>query len=439
MPLSSSKIETVLIGLILFYPALVFTLPVQVFETVQFPWWANRIEIGNVLLHEILFLIWFLVFGFRYVIQRLLNGGVPTRQSAVILILLAVWCGVISLQAPLPFQDIARSLRLVLMALMMMAITRWSRNAGLYCLIALLLGFACGTIINIVISFENPFIVYGTMRLSGQNTPGVGMAVAVHLCAWYFLKAPARPHQLLAITLSLLFLFGAGISYSRTAWIISALGIFVWVYLLILGNSKGHLGVRKRSKSPKFWAPPVIVLLVLLALSPTGRYYLEWVNTLLFQKDWLESTSNTYRIGYVFGVAEIILQYPLGVGYSGFFDAMTNTKVYGSGTTSIETGLNANPHSGFLYYLSAGGIPAGILTFILFCTLLKCLRTGLVHAFGRQGYILFLAMAMSFLLIGITVPYMFNSIILIAPTAIVAGWSWHLRDLQMTQKDRIEV
>jgi hypothetical protein len=46
--------------------------------------------------------------------------------------------------------------------------------------------------------------------------------------------------------------------------------------------------------------------------------------------------------------------------------------------------------------------------------------------------VLFLLVAFPFLVIGLTVPYLFNSIILIAPAAIAAGWGWSRRAGQAT-------
>jgi hypothetical protein len=151
------------------------------------------------------------------------------------------------------------------------------------------------------------------------------------------------------------------------------------------------------------------------------------------QKFASENEGDTYRWAYVTGTAEIVARNPFGVGYSGFFDAMTATDTYRSGMAAEEESvLDANPHATFLWYTSSGGIPGCLMALMLFVMLLNSMRLGLVHAIGRPGLVLFLLVAFPFLVIGLTVPYLFNSIILIAPAAIAAGWGWSRRAGQAT-------
>jgi hypothetical protein len=58
----------------------------------------------------------------------------------------------------------------------------------------------------------------------------------------------------------------------------------------------------------------------------------------------------------------------------------------------------------------------------VFVMLLNSMQFGLVSALGRAGMAFFFLAAPAFLLIGLTVPYLVNSIILIVPVAIAAGW-----------------
>ena len=72
------------------------------------------------------------------------------------------------------------------------------------------------------------------------------------------------------------------------------------------------------------------------------------------------------------------------------------------------------------------------MAFAVFVMLLNSMRFGLVSAMGRPGFVLFALEALPFLVIGLTVPHLFNSIILIVPAAIAAGWGWSRRVEQAT-------
>ena len=423
-----SVFERTLAAFILFYGAVVFCLPVSFSEEISYPWWATKISFENILLHEYIIFVWIGLYGFRFVLRRLLNGGIPTRQAAIFLIALAIWCGLVSLSSPLPLQDLGRSFRLLLMAALMIAVVRWIRQTGDFPLFMLLLGFFTGTVINLVFSFQNPLIVNETMRLSGQNTPGVAMGIAIHLAAWLFFRSNNRMIQFFTIATTLVFAFGCGISYSRIGWFAGALGLMAWAYILILARPSGRIERARMKRSRRVWVPLLSLALVMTFSSPVAQENLAWIQSLLQQKfDEQDSSSYEHRTAYFIGVAEIIVDRPLGVGYSGFYDAMMATEIYRSGRANEETSLEANPHSGFLYYTSAGGIIGTVLAVALFVFLLHSMRLGLVSAFGPPGGILFALVAASFLLIGLTVPYMFNSIIMIVPTAIAAGWGWSRR------------
>jgi hypothetical protein len=130
----------------------------------------------------------------------------------------------------------------------------------------------------------------------------------------------------------------------------------------------------------------------------------------------------------VLGTLEILAHSPWGVGYSGFFDAMTNTEIYQSGVASPEVGYEANPHASFLWFATAGGVPGFFMGVVIFLLLLHSMRLGICSAIGRPGLTLFCLIALPYLVIGMTVPYLLNSIILIVPAAIAGGWGLAHRD-----------
>lgn len=137
------------------------------------------------------------------------------------------------------------------------------------------------------------------------------------------------------------------------------------------------------------------------------------------------SDSNMQRASYFIGTVEIIAKHPFGVGYSGFYDAMTATDVYRSDKAAQEASpAEANPHATFLWYTTTGGVIGGMLAVILFLLLLRSMRIGLIRSFERSGRILFYLIVGPMFLIGMTVPYLYNSTIFIVPVAIAAGWGW---------------
>ena len=413
----------------LFYSAMAFCLPVPFSEAValEYPWWAIRIDIGKIVLHELIFMAWVALFGLRFVSRALLNRGIPTRQAGRWLIALAIWCGLISLTAPLPLQDLGRTFRLFLNVALMFAVVRWTMKWGTFPLVAFVLGFLVGTIINLVISFQYPLIVNGAMRLSGQNTPGVAMGIAIHLTAWLFIRTKHRKMKTLAVITAIVCAFGCGLSYSRIGWFSGAFGFMVWIYILIVARPRKMMDRLHLKKARCVWVPLLALGMVALLASPPGQENLRRIQTLVVQKLFSEdrdTTGDGYRVAYLVGVGEILSKKPWGVGYSGFFDAMANTEIYRSGKATREVDYEANPHSALLYYTSAGGIPGAIISFAVFIMLLNSMRCGLRSAMDRPGMILFTFAVPPFFLIGLTLPYLFNSTILIVPVAIAAGWGW---------------
>lgn len=427
--------ERLLAAFILFYGGVVFCLPVPFSEKIAtlYPWWAKRIVLGNIQLHELLFLGWIALYGRRFVLRPLLNGGIPTRQAAIWLIVLALWCGLISLASPLPWLDLGRTLRLLLNAALLFAAVRWARQIGNFPLGMLVLGFLIGIIINLLISFQYPLIVYDTMRLSGQNTPGVAMGIAIHLSAWLFFRTRLRTLQVFSVFSALVFAFGCAISYSRIGWFAGGLGLVAWTYILIIARPREQ-PAQRRLKKMRLVLVPLLVFALLTFLSlPLGQKNLQWIPNLVQQKFSVQGDSTAARWAYVVGTAEILSQHPLGVGYSGFFNAMTATDTYRSGEAAEEESpVDANPHATFLWYATAGGIPGGLMAFAVFVMLLNSMRFGLISAMGRPGLVLFVFAALPFLLVGLTVPYLLSSVILIVPAAIAAGWGWAWRVEQAT-------
>jgi hypothetical protein len=421
--------ERAIVAFALFYAGVVFCLPVPVSEDVVLPWWASSLSIGRIQLHEAVFLVWVLFYGFDFLLKALLNRGIPGRQAALWLVALALWCGVVSLGAPLISQDLGRTLRLLVNAALLVSCVRWARQMGNLPLLALVGGFFAGTVVNLIVTFQNPFIVNDVMRLSGQNTPGVAMGVGIQLCAWLFFRARNGTTRTLALMAAAVFAFGCGLSYSRVGWFAGALGLAAWAYLLFGARARDLAERIRLRKARRVWIPLLLIGSGLVLSHPLIQEAIYGVRTLVVQKfnEDQSEQSNNIRLAYAVGVAEILAEHPIGVGYSGFFDAMTSTAVYESGRAAQEVDYTANPHSTFLYYASAGSLPGAVMIIGVFLFLLHSMRCGLVFAMGRPGNVFFALAAPSYLAIGVAVPYLVNSIILIVPAAIAAGWGWRRR------------
>ena len=398
-------------------------LPVPLNDSIVYPWWAKRIAFGNIIFFEILFIVWVAVFGYRYIERNIFNGAGIIRTSARLIVALAVWCGTVSVMSPLPLLDAGRSFRLLLVASLLLATVRWAKQMGAYTLTVLVLGIFAGTTVNLLMTFQYPNIVHGLFRLSGQNTPGVVAAVNIHLAAWLFFSSSRRTLQITCIIITLVCCFASSISFSRVGWIVSSLGLVAWAYVLFFPKKTENLQRRDFRNSPRTWIIMTVATLLgsTLMFSSELDMLISWIGALLMEKKWFSGQSNDFRIAYFIGTAEIVFRYPLGVGYSGFLEAMQDTKIYQSGIAARESGYDANPHSSILYYISAGGIPAAFIVIALFISLLNALRLGLEGVFKEGGRLFFALIALSYFVIGLTVPYIFNSIILVIPVGIAVG------------------
>lgn len=422
-----SVFERVLIASILLYAAMVLCLPVPPNDQVAefYPWWAKRVDIGKILLHELLFIAWVVFYGSGYMLNAIIEKNIPTRQAAFWLAALALWCGIISLSAPIPGQDIGRTFRLLLNVALLMAVVRWSRQLNCFPALMLLLGFLIGTVINLLMSFQYPLLISGIMRLHGQNTPGVAMGLAIHLGAWVFYRANHMRTQIFVLLATVILTLTCAVSFSRIGWFTGGLGLLTWFYVIYLSRPTCPIQ-RNRLRSVRWLLTPILLSGILIA--PTTQYVqtgVQWLAGLIEQKASNKGESNNQRLAYLYGTIEILSKHPFGVGYSGFYDAMTSTKTYRSPDAPVESSASeANPHATFLWYASAGGVPGLIMAVMVFIMLLNSMKVGLNTAMGRDGYVLFLFVAPTFLLMGLTVPYLLNSIVLIVPVAIAAGWGW---------------
>lgn len=414
---------------ILFFAASTLCLPVPPTEEIAtlYPWWARRFDFGNVLLYEVLFICWMLLYGIRHLFGGMISKA-PARIPALILFMLAVWCGVVSLSAPLPWQDFGRTLRLMLNAILILAVVRWGRWYGTMPLAVIVMGFLVGTLVNLAMSFQYPLIIEDVMRLSGQNTPGVAIGIAIHLAAWWFYLTDKLRAKLLLIGAYMVFAFACAISFSRIGWFAGATGSLAWCYV-IYSPAYRCASRQRRAKRLRTWVSLVFAaMFVLLPTTNIGQSGADWMTSLVIQKTSYEGAGDKERLGYLVSTIEIIADHPFGVGYSGFYNSVIKTDAYRwPDAAEFDDPEEANPHSTFLWYASAGGIPGLMLVISVFACLLGRLHSGLRAVFGNRGFVLFSLISPAYLVMGLTVPYLFSNIILIFPAAYVLGLGLALR------------
>jgi O-antigen ligase len=400
-------------------------------EFVDVPWWAAKHKIGGRFqIHELIFAGYLVLGGYqvvRYAAQQTSSTALPIALSMAAL---AGWCAITSLLGPHPAEDIGRSARLLLMAALLLTVTFWASRDTLFILRVFLLGLAASSVANLVLTFMNPVIlVAGALpRLLGQNAPGPPMGIALSLAAWLILISRNRWDAGLAVVTALICAAGVIISYSKTGMLAAAFGglSIVLVTLKVSPSNRGRLLV-------VLLAGAVGGIAVYMG-GESGRVARAGISVMFGEKVASarpgESQSMNERMSYFVGVAEIVAKRPLGVGYSGFRDAMMATGAYASGLAADEGSIPAsesNPHSLFLYYTSAGGVPGAALTLITFALLCAIMVRGL-GVFGVSGAVVGLLTAGAYMMLAISIQTLFNQGIMLIPAAIAAGLHLHFTE-----------
>jgi hypothetical protein len=398
-------------------------------DLVQVPWWAAKGKFGpNLLVYEAIFAVYLVVGGARVIWREARAAGYATLPASVCLVLLAGWCAMASLLSPFPLHDVGRSARLVFLALLLLGVSHWAAGNPLLVLRSFLLGLIGSSVVNLILTFLNPVIlVAGSVpRLLGQNSPGPPMGIAISLAAWLILLSRARRDTIIAVAAAIICGAGVMISYSKTGMLAAGMGF------LSIAVVSGRVAASKRGRL-------LVGLLFVLVLggakylgSEEGRRLWTGVSAMLLEKVESaspESHSVQERWSYVWGVSEIVVTHPIGVGYSGFHAAMMQTESYRSGWAADETSIpeeDSNPHSLFLYYASAGGLVGAALAIAVFVFLCLALFRG-VGLYGLSGSLLALFSTIAFFVLAISVGYLFNSCVMLIPAAVSAGIQAYVR------------
>lgn len=349
----------------------------------------------------------------------------PAGIAALLICALAGYCALPGLIGPAPFRDLLESCKLVLGAILLVALAGCSADTARNALRWMVIGMAAGTLANLRETFESDSLRIGSLpMLLGQNGPGTAMGVCVCLAAWLAISGVAVRDALISAGGSLPALGGAAISYSKIGMSCALLG---------LAGLVTAVAARRRGK-PRLALRTLTVTIVLAAAAgaatPTGSQVMGSLGEFLrlktasvymasIEEGGAQSSSASARIGYAMGTLEIVESHPLGVGYSGFGAAIRETTTYHLGRSPEESDdpgalANANPHATPLYYASAGGIAGLLLCLGAFGALLRCIVVGL-GTFGSAGKVIALGSCLAYVIVFASVPTLLRTKLLIGP------------------------
>jgi O-antigen ligase len=320
--------------------------------------------------------------------------------------------------------DLGQAVHLFLFAAYTLLAVVWTRRGGdTFVLRSFLLGALIGGVVNLYFSIRYPKLIIGLLPvLRQQNGVGGLLAVAVLLGAWLVMIRKTRADMAVGIAISVIGVLAAAMSYSKIAMSITALGFVAWS--IVIGQSLGRRHMR-------LVAATGLLMLgaggVYAARSPVAIAYVESVGTSLYAKFVGIDLENPYSVGerymYFWAVSEIMTAHPLtGVSYGGFYDAIIRTSAYRSGRMieeDPEAGQQgiSNPHSSFLYYASANGVPGLLVCAGIYLVFLAHLLRSVRHR-GMAGYVFWACCAITYFIYGMTLPTLFSTPVLYLPAAV---------------------
>jgi hypothetical protein len=410
-----TKVEKSWAAAILFMNGWFFALPVA--ES-GLPIWLTAVQlVHGVFLHEVLFLgylVFFLVTRGAY----LPSFGYSVRRVAFLIAGLGA-LGVLSALANFrPVKEFIGAGRYFLLAIYFLASIYWAKKYGpTFVLRNLLLGIVGSGAMTLLFTFTSGRPLLGGLpMLMGQNGPGGYMGIGVVLGAWLMMERKTLLDATIAVAACVIGVFGASISFSKLAMLMAGSGVIGWAFVIFRNLNLRH---SRRWSAVMLAALTVIVWMNREAVDR----YLEGVNRFIELKFvHLDYNSVGQRSQYFSITNEILWNHPLlGVSYGGFYDAASATKAYQSlrsAKEDPEAGARGetNPHSSFLYYASANGLPGLAVAIFFFFTALRIFGRALSRR-GIAGIVLWGCLAFGYLIFGLTLPTLFNTSILYLPIA----------------------
>lgn len=415
-----SSVDRILAAAILFVNGWMLTLPVMESP----PWWATPVQIVHgVFAHEVLFAGYLLFILCMY--PRYFGGTSAAAWRYAALIALLGGCGILSGVVNVrPLREVGSAGRYFVLALYFLCACRWAaRYRPAFVLRNLLAGCAAAGAVNLYFTFTtSPYKLGGLPMLLGQNGPGGHFGIGVILAAWLMLVRQRKADPRIAVSMLAIGVFGASISFSKLAMLMAAAGLVAWVF--VVGR---NFGLRRSRR----WAAGAVLLLiaaVIIRRDVAAQYVMGVQKFIEIKFIHLNERSVGERSQYFVITAEILASHPFfGVGYGGFYDAALRTRAYWDYDAAFEdpeAGARGetNPHSSFLYYASANGLPGLLVVMALFVTALASFWFALGRA-GTAARVLFCCLCAGYLVFAGTLPTLFNTSVLYLPAAVAVTMS----------------
>lgn len=394
-----STARDIFLEISVFVAGLNFALPVVGLYTI--PWYFHQILLfERIPLNEIIIITSVLLFGIKIQNKKII---------ILILALAAVNISVTLISLGLHFQDLARSLRLIVNSITILIIMNYRRKNIIWILKLFVIGMTIGALINMYYAYS-----YGIIGIIGQNGPGPAMAIGSILCLIILKYDGNKNNIFIWIFIGLILSMGSIISFSK-AGLFGGLCSLIMIFFSVI-----------KIRDYKF-LKITFIFIVLIFTIPDNFYkdkVMYVINEKIASAHPVESNSMRERLAYGLIVLEIVNNNLFGVSYSGFKKAMLNTEIYQSDTIEKPDDIDAadseaNPHSLFLYYFSSSGYIGLLITIILFLILIKPFYRVLLYKNEFMIKFCFLSLIFTYFLLGLTSPILFNSLILILPSTVL--------------------
>ena len=358
--------EKIVAATVLFISAWNETVPIA--GATEIPWIFRPIQVVYGISIEQFILI--LIFPTIFITNQFKNYLTNRYTNAISIIFWAL--GFIGLLSScfniVNILEFGESIRLILFGFFLIWLERSAIRFGTaFCLRCVIFGLAIGGMVNIFFSFQTSSTVGIIPLLIGQAGPGPPLGLLVIISAWAYSITTKNLSKTIYVITCIIGIYGGIASWSKISLLLIITGLIPWAILIL-----------SRPRKIKI----VLIILILSiglifkndsSISEIKDSVDQIISTKLSSEDHNlhDPDSKIWGERFVFHIAvlEIVVSHPfLGVGYAGFGNAYKETNAskmqhaYVDESDQIQSS-NSNPHSTWLYYASANGIPGLILVF----------------------------------------------------------------------------
>ena len=359
--------EKIVAATVLFISAWNETVPIA--AATEIPWIFRPIQVVYGISIEQFILI--LIFPTIFITNQFKNYLTNRYTNAISMIFWALgFIGVLSNCFNfINILEFGESIRLILFGFFLIWLERCAIRFGTeFCLRCVIYGLAMGGAINIFFSFQINNVIVGTIPLLiGQAGPGPALGLLVILSAWAYSLTKKYFLKTICVIACLIGLYGGIASWSKISLLLIITGLIPWAILILSQPRKIKI---------------VLIILIFTigfifkndsSISEIKDSVDEIISKKLSSEDHDLNNPDSKvwgeRFVYHIAVLEIVVSHPLlGVGYAGFGTAYKETAAskmqhaYNEESNQIHSS-ESNPHSTWLYYASANGIPGLLFLF----------------------------------------------------------------------------